>query len=113
MYLYDIQGAKGWYQFNFTYYGDISVFDIITNEIIDSLKIIVKDGTIKSRIKTEKVYRYFTQKDIDGYLIRKKIAEMPIERLHFRSNVEATILQLGYHYIEVKSRHRNEIKHQM
>jgi len=51
--------------------------------------------------------------DIDGFLIRKQIAETPIKTLQFRNNVEATIFQLGYHYPNAKSRYRGEIKHQM
>jgi hypothetical protein len=113
LYLHAIQGAKSRYQFNFTENGELSVFDTITNEIVDTKTIICKDGTIKWRIKTEKAYRYFTQKDIDGFLIRKQIAETPIKTLQFRNNVEATIFQLGYHYPNAKSRYRGEIKHQM
>ena len=113
LYLHAIQGAKGRYQFNFKENGELSVFDTITNEIVDPKMIICKDGTIKWRIKTEKAYRYFTQKDIDGYLVRKLIAKTPIETLQFRNNVEATIFQLGYHYPNAKSRYRGEIKHQM
>ena len=77
------------------------------------MKVICKNGIDKWRIKTEKAYRYFTQKDIDGYMLRKQIAETPIETLQFRNNVEATIFQLGYHYPNAKSRYRGEIKHQM
>ena len=113
LYLHAIQGAKSRYQFNFAENGELSVFDTITNEIIDHGMIICKDGTVKWRIKTEKAYRYFTQKDIDSYLVRKQIAETPIETLQFRNNVEATIFQLGYHYPNAKSRYRGEIKHQM
>ena len=36
------------------------------------------------------------RKDIDGQLIRKQIAEAPIETLQINNNVEATIFQLGY-----------------
>lgn len=113
LYLHAIQGAKSRYQFNFAENRELSVFDTITNEMVDSIKVICKDGTVKWRIKTEKGYRYFTQKDIDGYLVRKQIAETPIETLQFRNNVEATIFQLGYHYPNAKSRYRGEIKHQM
>ena len=113
LYLHAIQGAKGRYQFNFLENGELSIFDTITNKIVDSNEIISKDSSIKWRIKTEKAYRYFTQKDIDGYLIRKQIAETPIKTLQFRNNVEATIFQLGYHYSNAKSRYRGEIKHQM
>ncbi|MBN2738762.1 MAG: transposase [Spirochaetales bacterium] len=113
LYLHAIQGAKSRYQFNFSENGELSVFDTIANLVVDSKMIISKDGTVKWRIKTENAYRYFTQKDIDGYLIRKQIAETPIETLQFRNNVEATIFQLSYHYPNAKSRYRGEIKHQM
>jgi len=59
------------------------------------------------------MYRYFSQKDIDTYMIRKKIAETPIEILQKRNNVEATLFQFGYHYPNAKSRYRGLIKHQM
>ncbi len=113
LYLHAIQGAKSRYQFNFAENGELSIFDTIDNKTVDHMNIIGKDNTDKWRIKTEKSYRYFTQKDIDGYLIRKKIAETPIETLQFRNNVEATIFQLGYHYPNAKSRYRGEVKHQM
>jgi hypothetical protein len=113
LYLHAIQGAKSRYQFNLSENGELTIFDTITNDIIDPKKIDCKNGITKWRIKTEKSYRYFTQKDIDGYMIRKQIAETPIETLQFRNNVEATIFQLGYHYPNAKSRYRGETKHQM
>jgi hypothetical protein len=113
LYLHAIQGAKSRYQFNFTENGELSIFDTIDNQMVDYMNIICKNNTKKWRIKTDKAYRYFTQKDIDGYLIRKQIAETPIETLQFRNNVEATIFQLGYHYPNAKTRYRGEIKHQM
>lgn len=113
LYLHAIQGAKGRYRFNFQENGELSVFDTITNQIVDSKRITGKNGVVKWRIKTGKGYRYFTQKDIDGYMIRKQIAETPIEILQKRNNVEATIFQLSYHYPNAKSRYRGEIKHQM
>lgn len=113
LYLHAIQGAKGRYQFNFAENGELSIFDNIDNKTIDYVNIIGKDNTDKWRIKTEKAYRYFTQKDIDGYLLRKQVEETPIETLQLRNNVEATIFQVGYHYPNAKSRYRGEIKHQM
>lgn len=113
LFLHAIQGRKGRYQFNFHENGELSIFHTITSEIIDSKKVTCKNGTIKWRIKTEKGYRYFTQKDVDGYMLRKQMAETPLETLQMRNNVEATIFQLGYHYPNAKSRYRGEIKHQM
>jgi len=113
LFLHAIQGAKGRYQFNFSEDGVLSIFDTSTNQIIETKKIIGKNDIEKWRIRTEKAYRYFTQKDIDGYLIRKQIAQTPVETLQKRNNVEATIFQLGYHYPNAKSRYRGEIRHQM
>ena len=113
LYLHAIQGTKGRYQFNFSEKGELSVFDTITNQTIDSNEIISKNGDLKWRIKTEKSYRYFNQKDIDAYLIRKQIEQTPIEILQLRNNVEATIFQLGYHFPNAKTRYRGQIKHQM
>jgi len=113
LYLHAIQGAKGRYQFIVLKNGELSILDTKTNEIIESSKLSCKNDITKWRIETVKGYRYFTQKNVDTYLIRKKIAETPIETLQFRNNVEATIFQLGYHYSNAKSRYRGLIKHQM
>ena len=113
LHLHAIQGAKGRYQFDLSEDKVLSIFDTLTNQIVETKKIIGKNDIEKWRIKTEKGYRYFTQKNIDVYLVRKQIAETPIETLQFRNNVEATIFQLGYHYPNAKSRYRGKIKHQM
>jgi hypothetical protein len=113
LYLHAIQGAQGRYQFHFLDNRELSIFDTIANELVDAVKVKCKNNTTKWRIKTAKGYRYFTQKDIDGYMLRKQIAETPIETLQKRNNVEATIFQLGYHYSNAKTRYRGQIKHQM
>lgn len=113
LYLHAIQGGKSRYEFILIDNVLHSILDTQTNEVIEHKAIISKDGENKWRIKTEKGYRYFTQKDIDSCLIRKKIAETPIETLQKRNNVEATIFQLGYHCSNAKTRYRGEIKHQM
>jgi len=113
LYLHAIQGAKGRYQFSYSDNGELIIFDTITNEIVNSVKVICKNDITKWRITITTGYRYFTEKDIDVYMLRKQIAETPIEILQKRNNVEATIFQLGYHYSNAKSRYRGEIKHQM
>ena len=113
LYLHAIQGAKGRYQFNFEENGELSVFDTVENQLVDAKSIACKGDINKWRIKMGKTYRYFTQKEIDTYMVRKQIEETPIEILQKRNNVEATIFQLGYHYSNAKSRYRGEIKHQM
>ena len=96
LFLHAIQRAKGRYQFNFPENGELSIMDTMTNEVVNSKMITCKDGAQKWRITKGKGHRYFTQKDIDTYMIRKQIAETPIEILQFRNNVEASIFQLGY-----------------
>jgi hypothetical protein len=113
LYLHAIQGAKGRYEFNFDENSQLSIVDANTGEVVDNKEHVDKNGVKKWRITTEKAYRYFTQKDIDSYHLRKKIAETPIKTLQFRNNVEATIFQLGYHYPNAKTRYRGEIKQQM
>lgn len=113
LHLHAIQGAKSKYQLEMVENGELSVVDIETNESIDVQKVISKKREVKWRIKHKNGYRYFTQDNIDTYLIRKKIEETPVEILQKRNNVEATIFQLGYHYSNAKSRYRGLIKHQM
>ena len=113
LYLHAIQGAKGRYEFNFLENGELTTLDTKTNELVEVTKITRKNNIEKWRIKNERSYRYFTQKEIDTSLIRKRIAETPIETLQKRNNVEATVFQLGYHYPNAKSRYRGLIKHQM
>src|SRR5690606_37823465 len=90
-----------------------SVYDKVTNHPIDCTQMIDRKGTVRWRIKVGNGYRYFSQKELDISLVRKKIANTPIEVLQKRNNVEATIFQLAYHYPNGKSRYRGLIKHQM
>lgn len=112
LHLHAIQGAKGRYNLELMD-NKLSVFDTVTNEIIDCEEVTNKEGIVKWRIKTENGYRYFTQQDIDTYQVRKKITETPIGILQKRNNVEATIFQLAYHFPNAKSRYRGLVKHQM
>jgi hypothetical protein len=113
LYLHAIQGARGRYQFNFSENGDLIVLDTNTGELIATTKITCKNNISKWRIKIDNGFRYFTQNNIDSFLIRKQIEETPFEILQKRNNVEATIFQLAYHYPNAKSRYRGLIKHQM
>jgi len=113
LYLHAIQGPRGRFEFNLTEGEDLTVLDTCTNKQLTVVKAKNKKGNDTWRIKIDKAYRYFTLKDIDTYLIRKKIDETPVETLQKRNNVEATIFQLAYHYPNAKSRYRGLIKHQM
>jgi hypothetical protein len=116
LHLHAITGPKGRYGLVYSD-GKLSITDTLTNEQIDSIMLINKEGIIRWRIKTGNRpgngYRYFDKKDIDTCLIRRKIAQTPIEVLQKRNNVEATVFQVGYHYPNDKSRYRGLVKHQM
>jgi len=113
LYLHAMQGAKGRYAFTQMDNGELVILDTNTNKTIIAKRILSKNNIQKWRIDTNNGYRYFTQKEIDAYLLRKQIEETPIEILQKRNNVEATIFQLGYHYPNDKSRYRGLIKHKM
>ena len=113
LYLHAMQGAKGRYAFSLMDDGKLAVLDTRTNKTIIATKIFGKKNITRWRIDTGKGHRYFTQQEIDSYLIRKQIENTPIEVLQKRNNVEATIFQLGYHYSNDKSRYRGLIKHKM
>jgi len=113
LHLHAIQGAKSRYILTLLENNELSVLDSKTNKLVEVTRIKSKKDIEKWRIKTEKGYRYFTQKEIDTATVRRKIEQTPIEILQKRNNVEATIFQLGYHYSNNKSRYRGIIKHQM
>ena len=94
LHLHAIQGAKGRYKLDLLEDGNLSVIDTLTKQQVESHIIKNKKGVVKWSIKAENGYRYFTQNEVDNYLIRKKIEETPVEILQKRNNVEATIF--GY-----------------
>ena len=113
LYLHAMQGAKGRYAFSLMDDGKLAVLDTRTNKTIIATEISGKKNITRWHIDTGKEHRYFTQQEIDSYLIRKQIENTPIEVLQKRNNIEATIFQLGYHYPNDKSRYRGLIKHKM
>jgi len=113
LHLHAIQGAKSRYQLDLSENGELTVLDTKTGALLEVTKITGKNNEQKWRIKADKGYRNFTQKEIDTSKVRKKIEETPVEVLQKRNNVEATIFQIGYHYPNAKSRYRGLIKHQM
>lgn len=54
--------------------------------------------------------RYFTIKNFQSAIIRKKVADTPKEILQKRNHAEATIFPLGYHYYGSKTKYRGLIK---
>lgn len=107
-----IQGPTGRYRLDLVD-GKLLISDTVKNVPVHYTETITKNGVVRWRIKEEKHHRYFTQKQLETCLLRKKIAAIPIEKLRKRNNVEATIFQLAYHYSNAKSRYRGLSKHQM
>jgi len=64
----------------------------------------------KWQIKTDNSYRYFSHKEIRASQLRRKMKKRPLEELHKRNNVEATIFQLSFFLRNSKSRYRGQYK---
>ncbi len=88
---------------------ELQVTDIQTNKLIPV--IITKNN--KYRIKTEKGYRYFTDKEIESCRLRKKAEELPKEIGNIRNNVEASIFQLAYPLRKDKTKYRGLTKNKI
>ena len=67
----------------------------------------------KYRIKTEKGYRYFTDKQIESCRLRKQVEQLPLELKRKRNNVEASIFQLAYHLRKDKTKYRGYFKNKI
>lgn len=107
-YLTGVQGAAGRFDLTPTTEG-LQVIDKHTGEIIIARQIKEK----KYRIKTEKGYRYFNEKEIDNCQLRKQIEQMPDEIKNKRNNVEATIYQLAYNLRKDKTKYRGLLKNKI
>ena len=111
-----IQGRPSKYDLSYDAEGNMVVVDKESGERLKARKAkrrdpeapeqwVVKDG--------EKALKYFGQKEVETCELRKKLDEIPKERLNIRNNVEATIFQVGYHYRGDKSQYRGLVKHMM
>jgi hypothetical protein len=103
LFLNAIQGPKGRFDLEMDENGVLKVTDLKDNATLEAVKM---EKTGKWRIKIEKNYRYFTDKELAACRLRKEIEAIPQNILNIRNNVEATIFQLGYHYSNDKTRYR-------
>jgi hypothetical protein len=108
LYLTGMQGKLPRYTIAETEQG-LQVIDTQTGEV----QIAHKTENQRWGIKTEKGYRYFTQKDIDAAALRKELKEIPPEKKKKRNNVEATVFQYSFHTRNNKTRYRGLIKHKL
>jgi len=109
-----IQGAESRYDLEMTPTG-LQVTDTKTGECIQAV-LVKKQKNSKEdrwRIETPNGYYYFGQQAIRTSNMRREMKGRPLEELHKRNNVEATIFQFGIPLINGKSKYRGQIKQKM
>lgn len=110
-----MQGGCRW---EMTPHGEdgLTVKDISTGNTYEAVKAITKQGTRKRwRIPWDNKtgWRYFEDKDIKAYQLRKQIESLPSSEQHKRNNVEAAMFQYSFHTRNGKTRYRGLLKHRM
>jgi hypothetical protein len=103
-----LQGAPGRFIYKRTEQG-IEVTDPNTGEVL----IAIEYKPEKYKIILDNKTHYFTEGDIDNYLKRKHIEELPQDIKNRRNNVEASIFQLSYRNRNGKTRYRGQLPHQL
>jgi hypothetical protein len=109
-----IQGAEPKYDLEMTPEG-LLVTDVKTGETHKAVLVKKQKNSKKDkwRIKTPTGYYYFDQQAIRASNIRRQMKKRPLEELHKRNNVEATIFQVSIPLIKNKSKYRGLIKQKM
>ena len=110
-----MQGGCRW---ELTPHGEdgLTVKEIATGNIYETVKAVTKQGTRKRwRIpwNNKTGWRYFEDKDIEAYLLRKQIESLPPDEQHKRNNVEAAMFQYSFHTRNGKTRYRGLLKHRI
>jgi hypothetical protein len=109
-----IQGAKSIYDLEMTSTGLVAT-DTRTGERYQA--VLAKKQTNSKedrwRITIAGGYKYFDQKAIRAAEIRRTMKERPLEDLHKRNNVEATIFQLSFLLRNNKTRYRGQFKQEI
>ncbi len=106
-----IQGAESRYDLEMTPIG-LQVTDTETGECIQAV-LVKKQKNSKEdrwRIETPAGHYYFGQQAIRTSKMRREMKGRPLEELHKRNNVEATIFQLSFPLRNNKSKYRGLIK---
>jgi hypothetical protein len=109
-----IQGAESRYDLEMTPEG-LLVTDVQTGEHMKAV-LVKKQKNSKEdrwRITTTNGYYYFNQQAIRTSHMRREMKGRPMEELHKRNNVEATIFQFGIPLTNGKSKYRGQIKQKM
>jgi hypothetical protein len=109
-----IQGAEPKYDLEMTPDGVLAT-DVKTGETFKAV-LVKKQKNSKEdkwRIKTPSGYYYFGQQAIRASNMRRQMKNRPLEELHIRNNVEATIFQISIPLRNNKSKYRGLIKQKM
>ncbi len=107
-YLTGFQGKPGRYDLTIKD-RKLHVFDNLDNTEVE----VSQTKNNKYRIKAEKGYRYFTDKEIESCRLRKQVEKLPKEIGNKRNNVEATIYQLAYYLRKDKTKYRGYFKNKI
>ena len=94
----------------------LTVREIATGNTYEAVKAVTKQGTRKRwRIpwNNKTGWRYFEDKDIEAYKLRKQIESLPPEEQRKRNNVEAAMFQYSFHTRNGKTRYRGLLKHRI
>ena len=94
----------------------LTVREIATGNTYEAVKAVTKQGTRKRwRIPWDNKtgWRYFEDKDIKAYLLRKQIESLPPEEQRKRNNIEAAMFQYSFHTRNGKTRYRGLLKHRI
>ena len=111
-----IQGRPSKYDLSYDSEGNMVVMNKESGERLEAKRSKRRDPQAPERWRVkdgDKSPIYFEQKDVETCELRKKLEQIPKERLNVRNNVEATIFQLGYHYRSDKSSYRGTMKHHL
>jgi hypothetical protein len=109
-----IQGAESRYDLEMTPEG-LLVTDVQTGENMKAVFVKKQKNSKEDRwrITTTNGYYYFSQQAIRTSHMRREMKGRPLEELHKRNNVEATIFQFGIPLTNGKSKYRGQIKQKM
>jgi len=109
-----IQGAESRYDLEMTPTG-LQVTDTNTGECVQAVLVKKRKNSTEDKwsIKTSTGYYYFGQQAIRASNMRREMKGRPLEELHKRNNVEATIFQFGIPLKNGKSKYRGQIKQKM
>ena len=110
-----MQGGNCWELIWPDRYG-LTVVDKQTGNTYEAVKAVTNQGKRQRwRIPwaNKTGWRYFEDKDIEAYQLRKQIESLPHEEQRRRNNVETAMFQYSFHTRNGKTRYMGLLKHRM